>query len=135
VRLSFFTRARIRAARRRVTVDQATRTPPPLGPVRQIGAAGVADRGRGVALVRAVGDAGRHRAAGRVGRLEYLGVTLIGIADGVDTSGAGAKVAFTFRSSMGELYNFYNVERRHSHLDYLNPIAFELRSQIQQRVA
>jgi len=31
--------------------------------------------------------------------------------------------------------NFYNVERRHSHLDYLNPIEFELRSQIQQYVA
>lgn len=31
--------------------------------------------------------------------------------------------------------NFYNVERRHSHLDYLNPIEFELRSQIQRRVA
>jgi transposase InsO family protein len=31
--------------------------------------------------------------------------------------------------------NFYNVERRHSHLGYLSPIEFELRSQIQQRVA
>lgn len=31
--------------------------------------------------------------------------------------------------------NFYNVERRHSHLDYLNPIEFELRSQLQQYVA
>lgn len=31
--------------------------------------------------------------------------------------------------------NFYNVERRHSHLDYLNPIEFELRSQLQQCVA
>jgi len=31
--------------------------------------------------------------------------------------------------------NFYNVERRHSHLGYLNPIEFELRSQIQQHVA
>ena len=31
--------------------------------------------------------------------------------------------------------NFYNVERRHSYLDYLNPIEFELRSHIQQRVA
>lgn len=31
--------------------------------------------------------------------------------------------------------NFYNVERRHSHLDYLSPIEFELRSQVQQRVA
>jgi len=30
--------------------------------------------------------------------------------------------------------NFYNVERRHSHLGYLNPIEFELRSQIQQQV-
>ncbi|MEZ4226690.1 MAG: IS3 family transposase [Polyangiaceae bacterium] len=24
--------------------------------------------------------------------------------------------------------NFYNVERRHSHLDYINPVEFELRS-------
>ena len=31
--------------------------------------------------------------------------------------------------------NFYNVERRHSHLGYLNPIEFELRSQVQQQVA
>lgn len=31
--------------------------------------------------------------------------------------------------------NFYNVERRHSHLDYLSPIEFELRSQVQQRMA
>ena len=31
--------------------------------------------------------------------------------------------------------NFYNVERRHSHLDYLNPLEFELRSQLQQHVA
>ena len=31
--------------------------------------------------------------------------------------------------------NFYNVERRHSHLDYLNPIEFELRSKNQQCVA
>jgi transposase InsO family protein len=31
--------------------------------------------------------------------------------------------------------NFYNVERRHSHLDYLSPLEFELRSQVQQRVA
>jgi transposase InsO family protein len=31
--------------------------------------------------------------------------------------------------------NFYNVERRHSHLDYLSPIEFELRSQLQQSVA
>jgi putative transposase len=31
--------------------------------------------------------------------------------------------------------NFYNVERRYSHLDYLNPIEFELRSKFQQRVA
>jgi len=31
--------------------------------------------------------------------------------------------------------NFYNVERRHSHLGYLNPIEFELRAQLQQRVA
>jgi hypothetical protein len=26
--------------------------------------------------------------------------------------------------------NFYNVERRHSHLDYLSPIELELRSKI-----
>jgi len=31
--------------------------------------------------------------------------------------------------------NFYNVERRHSHLHYLSPLEFELRSQVQQRVA
>jgi putative transposase len=31
--------------------------------------------------------------------------------------------------------NFYNVERRHSRLGYLNPIEFELRSKNQQRVA
>jgi transposase InsO family protein len=31
--------------------------------------------------------------------------------------------------------NFYNVERRHSHLGYLNPMEFELRSQVQQQVA
>jgi putative transposase len=31
--------------------------------------------------------------------------------------------------------NFYNVERRHSHLGYLNPIEFELRAQLQQQVA
>jgi transposase InsO family protein len=31
--------------------------------------------------------------------------------------------------------NFYNAERRHSHLGYVNPIEFELRSQVQQQVA
>ena len=31
--------------------------------------------------------------------------------------------------------NFYNVERRHSHLGYLSPIEFELRSRVQQHVA
>jgi len=31
--------------------------------------------------------------------------------------------------------NFYNAERRHSHLGYLNPIEFELRSHLQQFVA
>jgi transposase InsO family protein len=31
--------------------------------------------------------------------------------------------------SIGEyIDNFYNIERRHSFLDYLNPIEFELRS-------
>jgi transposase InsO family protein len=38
--------------------------------------------------------------------------------------------------SIGEyIDNFYNVERRHSHLGYLNPIEFELRSKNQQSVA
>lgn len=36
--------------------------------------------------------------------LEYLGVTLVSISDGINTSDTGAKVAFTFRSLMGELY-------------------------------
>lgn len=31
--------------------------------------------------------------------------------------------------------NFYNVQRRHSYLGYLNPIEFELRSKVQQHVA
>jgi len=31
--------------------------------------------------------------------------------------------------------NFYNAERRHSYLGFLNPIEFELRSQVQQQVA
>jgi len=31
--------------------------------------------------------------------------------------------------------NFYNVERRHSHLGYLNPVEFELRARLQQHVA
>jgi transposase InsO family protein len=31
--------------------------------------------------------------------------------------------------------NFYNVERRHSYLGYINPIEFELRIQNQRRVA
>jgi putative transposase len=43
--------------------------------------------------------------------------------------------AAAMRSIGDYIDNFYNVERRHSHLDYLNPIEFELRSQIQQRVA
>lgn len=39
-------------------------------------------------------------------------------------------------SSIGDyIESFYNVERRHSFLNYLNPIEFELRSQNQQRVA
>lgn len=36
--------------------------------------------------------------------LQYLGVTLVGVADGVDTSGKGAKVAFTVKSLMSDLY-------------------------------
>lgn len=39
-------------------------------------------------------------------------------------------------ASIGDyIESFYNVERRHSFLNYLNPIEFELRSQNQQRVA
>jgi transposase InsO family protein len=39
-------------------------------------------------------------------------------------------------ASLGDhIESFYNIERRHSHLDYLNPIEFELRSKNQQRVA
>jgi transposase InsO family protein len=39
-------------------------------------------------------------------------------------------------ASIGDyIESFYNIERRHSFLDYLNPIEFELRSQNQQRVA
>lgn len=39
-------------------------------------------------------------------------------------------------SSIGEyIEDFYNIERRHSHLGYLNPIEFELRSQSVQQVA
>lgn len=38
--------------------------------------------------------------------------------------------------SIGEyIDNFYNAERRHSYLGFLNPIEFELRSKYQQRVA
>ena len=37
--------------------------------------------------------------------------------------------------SIGNYIDFYNVERRHSFLDYLNPIEFELRSSSLQRVA
>jgi transposase InsO family protein len=39
-------------------------------------------------------------------------------------------------TSIGDyIDNFYNVERRHSLLDYLNPIEFELRSCAVRRVA
>jgi transposase InsO family protein len=42
----------------------------------------------------------------------------------------------TATSSIGDYVdNFYNVERRHSFLDYLNPIEFELRSRSVQQVA
>jgi transposase InsO family protein len=38
--------------------------------------------------------------------------------------------------SIGDyIKNFYNVQRRHSYLGYLNPIELELRSTIQQHVA
>jgi putative transposase len=43
--------------------------------------------------------------------------------------------AAAMKSIADYIDNFYNVERRHSFLDYLNPIEFELRSQIQQSVA
>ena len=40
------------------------------------------------------------------------------------------------KRSIGDyIDNFYNVERRHSFLDYLNPIEFELRSGSVGRVA
>lgn len=40
------------------------------------------------------------------------------------------------RKSIGDyIDNFYNVQRRHSYLGYLNPIEFELRSQTRQQVA
>jgi putative transposase len=39
-------------------------------------------------------------------------------------------------TSIGDyIENFYNLERRHSYLDYLNPIEFELRSKAQQSAA
>jgi putative transposase len=39
-------------------------------------------------------------------------------------------------TSIGDyIDNFYNVQRRHSYLGYLNPIEFELRSRIHQHVA
>jgi putative transposase len=31
--------------------------------------------------------------------------------------------------------NFYNIQRRHSHLDYLSPVEFELRAQVQRTMA
>jgi transposase InsO family protein len=43
--------------------------------------------------------------------------------------------AAAIRSIRDYIDNFYNVERRHSYLGYLSPIEFELRSQIQRRVA
>lgn len=43
--------------------------------------------------------------------------------------------AAAIRSIGDYIDNFYNVERRHSHLGYLSPLEFELRSQVQQRVA
>lgn len=39
------------------------------------------------------------------------------------------------RSIRDYIDNSYNIERRHSRLDYLNPIEFELRSQLRQPVA
>lgn len=39
-------------------------------------------------------------------------------------------------ASVGDyIDNFYNVERRHSHLDYVNPIEFELRFKSKRRAA
>jgi transposase InsO family protein len=43
---------------------------------------------------------------------------------------------FDANMSVGDyIDNFYNVERRHSYLGYLNPVEFELRSQIHNHVA
>jgi putative transposase len=42
--------------------------------------------------------------------------------------------AAAMRSIGDYIDNFYNVERRHSHLNYLSPIEFELRSEVQDRV-
>jgi transposase InsO family protein len=40
------------------------------------------------------------------------------------------------KSSIGDyIDNFYNVERRHSHLAYINPIEFELRFQLTEEAA
>jgi len=39
------------------------------------------------------------------------------------------------KNSIGDyIENFYNIERRHSYLGYLNPIEFELRSKTQHSV-
>jgi DNA invertase Pin-like site-specific DNA recombinase len=37
-------------------------------------------------------------------RLEYEGVRLIGIADGIDTAMGGAKLLFGIKSAMNEAY-------------------------------
>lgn len=37
-------------------------------------------------------------------RLEFKQVPLVGVADGIDTSARGAKMAFTFKSLMSEMY-------------------------------
>ena len=42
--------------------------------------------------------------------------------------------AAALRSIGDYIDNFYNVERRHSHLGYVNPLEFELRSELQRAV-
>jgi len=44
-------------------------------------------------------------------------------------------VRYEAKNSIGDyIDNFYTIERRHSYLDYLNPIEFELRSKTQHSV-
>lgn len=55
-------------------------------------------------------------------------------AELVDDERYATRAAAT--KSIGDyIDNFYNVQRRHSYLGYLNPIEFELRSKVHQQVA